>query len=68
VQSLEAERRTDLGEFGDEPVHGPQRDVVGAIRAAAAQLVIEDDRAVFGQCLEWLEVVVREAGAAVQAQ
>ena len=43
VQSLEAERRADLGEAGDEPVHGAQRDVVGTIRAAAARLVVEDD-------------------------
>ena len=59
---------SDLGEFLDEAIHGPQAQVIGAIGTAAAQLVVEDDPAVFGEGLERLEVVVGETGTAVQAQ
>jgi hypothetical protein len=68
VQSFQAQGGADLGELGDEAIDGPQGDVVGAFGAAAAQLVVEDDLAAVGERLERLQVVVGEAGTAVQAQ
>ena len=59
---------SDLGELLDEATDGPQAQVIGTIGTAAAQLVVEDDPAVFGECLERFEVVVGETRAAVQAQ
>ena len=67
MQAIEIEGRTDLGELLNEPVHVPQGEVVRAIRAPAAELVVEDDPAAVRQGFERLEVVVGEAGAAVQA-
>jgi hypothetical protein len=68
VQAVKTEGRTDLGELLDEPVHVPQGEVVRAIRAPAAELVVEDDPAPVRQGFERLEIVVSEAGAAVQAE
>ncbi len=68
MQPVQAERFTDLLQFLDEPVDGPQAQIAGPVGAAAAQLVVENDPAAVGQRFQRLEVVVREAGAAVQAQ
>ncbi len=68
VQVVQAERLPDHHQLLDEPFDRPQRAVVGTIRAAAAELVVEDDPAPVGEVGEPLQVVVREAGAAVQAQ
>jgi hypothetical protein len=68
VQAVKIEGRTDLGEFRYEPVHVPQGKVVRAIRTPAAELVVEDDPAPIRQGFERFEVVVSEAGAAVQAE
>jgi hypothetical protein len=68
VQAVKFKSRTDLREFLHEAFHVPQGDVGRAVRTAAAQLVVEEDPAAFGQDLERLEVVVGEAGAAVQAE
>jgi hypothetical protein len=68
VQSGQAEGGADLGQFLNEPLDGPQRGVVRAFGPPAAQLVVEDDLAAVGERLERLQVVVGEAGAAVQAQ
>ncbi len=57
-----------LGHLLDEAIDGPQGEVVGTFGPAAAQLVVEDDLAAVGERLERLQVVVGEAGAAVQAQ
>jgi hypothetical protein len=68
VQPVQAESLTDLLQFPDEPVDGPQAQIAGPVGAAAAQLVIEDDPAAVGQRFQRLQVVVREAGTAMQAQ
>ena len=68
MQSFQAEGGADLGEFGDEAIDGPQGGIVGAFGSAAAQLVVEDDLAAVGERLERLQLMVGEAGAAVQAQ
>ena len=68
VQLVETECSADLRQFLDEPVDCPQRDVIGTVGVAAAELVVEDHLAAVGQRLQRLQVVVREAGAAVQAQ
>src|ERR1700753_3869455 len=61
-------RRPARGEFRYEPVHVPQGEVARAIRAPAAELVVEDDPAPVRQGLERLEGVMGEAGGAVPAQ
>ena len=68
MQTVQVQGLADLGQLLDEPVHRPQREIIGAIGATAAELVVEDDAAVFGEGFEGLEVVVGEAGAAVQAE
>ena len=42
------------------------RDIRETVRLAAADLVVEDDGALVGECLERCEVVVRRAGSAVE--
>ena len=68
MQPLQAERRPYLSDLLDEALHGPQAEVVGTVRLPAAQLVVEDDPAPVGQRFQRFQVVVGEAGAAVQAQ
>src|SRR5262249_8998435 len=47
---------------------GPQRVVCWPVRSAAAELVVENDRPVHGEVFQRLQVVVRHAGAAMQAE
>ena len=68
VQAVEPESGPDLGQLLDEPLHRPQRRIVGAVGAPAAELVVEDHPAPAGQGFQGLQVVVGEAGPAVQAQ
>ena len=68
MQSFQVERGADGGQFRDEAIDGPQGEIVGAFGPAAAQLVVEDDLTAVGERLERLQVVVGEAGTAVQAQ
>ena len=68
MQSFQLERGADGGQFLDEAIDGPQGEIVGAFGPAAAQLVVEDDLAAVGERLERLQVIVGEAGTAVQAQ
>src|SRR5947208_1535422 len=68
VQAVEAERRADGGELLDEAVDAPERIVVRTVGPAAAELVVEDHRPAVGELGELLEVVVREARAAVEAE
>ena len=68
MQPGQAEGGTDLGHFLDEAIDGPQGEIVGASGSTAAQLVVEDDLAAVGERLERLQLMVGEAGAAVQAQ
>ena len=44
-----------------EPVHVPQGEITRAIRASAAELIVEDDPAAVREGFERLEVVVGEA-------
>ena len=67
VAALEAERVAHLVDLLAGAVERPQRRVVRLVRAAAAELVVDDRRAVGGQALgQRLDVVARRAGAAVQ--
>ena len=68
MQAVEIEGRTDPGQFFHEPVHVPQGEIARAIRASAAELVVKNDPAAVRQGLERLEVMVGEAGSAVQAE
>jgi hypothetical protein len=68
VKAVEPERLTDDRELLDEAVDLPERSVVGAVRAPAPELVVEDDRPPAGELLEILQVVVREAWASVEAE
>ena len=69
VAAIEAERGPHLVDLGHEPVDRPERRVVGRVRAAAPELVIDDRRPVLGEALGQREhVVVGGAGAAVQEQ
>src|ERR1700733_13499778 len=68
VQSFQVERGADDGQFLDEAIDGPQGEIVGAFGAAAAELVVEDDLTAVGEGFERLQVIVGEAGTAVQAQ
>ena len=68
MQPGQVEGGTDLGEFLDEALDGPQGEIVGAFGPAAAQLVVENDLPPAGERLERFQVVVGEAGAAVQAE
>ena len=45
MQAVKIEGRTYLGQLRHEPVHVPQGEIARAIRAAAAELVVEDDPA-----------------------
>jgi len=68
VEPAQVERAPDRPDFGDEPVDCPQRWIVGLVRAATAELVVEDDRPVGGEVAEWFEIVVPGARSAVQYQ
>ena len=67
-RSVQAERGAHLRQLLDEPVDCPQRDVVRAVGVPAAELVVEDDLPPVGQRFQWLQVVMREARPAMQAQ
>ncbi len=69
VAAPEPEGRAHLVDLLDRPVDRPQGRVVGAIRAAAAELVVHDHRPVVGEPLgERDHVVAGGARAAVQEQ
>ena len=69
VAAVEPERGAHLVELLDGAVDRPERRVVGLLGAAAAELVVDDHRAVLGQPLgERLHVVRGRARAAVQEQ
>src|SRR6185312_5276699 len=68
VHPVEAEGVADGVQLVHEPLDRPQRPVVGDVRLAASELVVEDDPAAVGQLLERLRVVARRAGAAVQGE
>ena len=67
VQPIQADGVTDGADLIDEDVHHPQSDVVRMVRLAAAQLVVENDRAPrLSQDPQILQIVVREAGTAMK--
>jgi hypothetical protein len=68
MDPLERQRLADDGKLLDEAVDLPERLVAGAVRSSAAELVVEDDPTSVAEALELLEVVVREAWAAVEAE
>jgi hypothetical protein len=68
VERLERERVAYGFELVHEPLDAPQRRFVGPVGTPAAELVVEDDLPLVGQLRERLDVVVAEAGPAVQAE
>ena len=69
VDAPEIERRAHLLDLAHEPLHGPERRVVGRLGLAAAELVVEDDAEVVGrQVGDRVEVRARAAGPTVQAE
>jgi hypothetical protein len=69
MDPLEAKSAANGHHLVEEELKRPELWVVGAVRAAAAQLVVEDDAAAaLGEALERLEVVVRGSRTAVEAQ
>ena len=69
VDAVEAERCPQRRRARRGRAGATDRVVLGPARAAAAELVVEDDAAaLLGELLERLEVVVRRAGPAVQAE
>ena len=68
VQRVETQRSADRHQLFHEVRHGPEGRVAGAIRPAAAQLVVEDDTPAIGQILQRGDVVVGHSRTAVQAQ
>ena len=65
-EARELEVRHNRIELAHEGVERPQGVVLGLVAAAAAELVVEDDRALVCQSGEWLEVPVRQAWPAVE--
>jgi hypothetical protein len=68
VEALEPQGLADGRELLDEAVDLPQRPVVRPVGPPAPELVVEDDAAAVGKALELLEIVVREARTAVEAE
>ena len=67
MNPVEAQLRPHRVHLFAEDVHRPL-DVLRPVRAAAADLVVEDDRPLWREPLEWSEVVMRGAGATVQRE
>src|SRR5919199_3147970 len=68
MDAVEAESRPHRGQLLDEAVDLPEGLVVGPVGLPAPELVVEVDPAPVAEPVQLLEVVVREAGAAVQAE
>src|SRR4029453_3929342 len=69
MHPLEPESIAHSSDLVEEELERPELPIVGAIRLSAPQLVVQDDApAVRGQLLQRLEVVVRRARAAVEAE
>ncbi len=69
VDTPEVERRAHLLDLADEAPDRPQRRVIGRLRLATAELVVEHDaQVVRRQVRERLEIGARDARAAVQAE
>ena len=67
MEPIQAEGVADGADLIDEGVHDPESEVVRMVRLAAAQLVVENDRAPgLGQDRQILQVVVRNAGTAME--
>ena len=63
VAAVEAERRAHLVELLHRPLDRPERRVVGMVGAAAAELVVDDHRAVLRQPLgQGQQVIARRPG------
>src|SRR5262249_7755894 len=65
VSAFQAERASDLGEFLDEAIEGPERLVVRMIGFSRAKLVVENDRPLLAQLAYRLKVIVNEARTAM---
>ena len=68
VHPLQPERLSHRRHLCDRPLNGPETRVVRTIRSAAAELVVEDHHAFIGQVGQGVDVVVRHARPAMQAQ
>src|SRR5918995_1932748 len=69
VDLFEPQLVADGWQLVEEEVERPELRVVGAVRVSAAELVVEDHQSTpVRQPLERLEVVVRRAGPAVEAE
>lgn len=67
MDAVEIELLADRVHLGAEDISRPF-DILWPIRAAAADLVVEDDRTLVSEALERREVVVRRARAAVERE
>jgi len=55
------------GKFVKEELDSPKRRIVGLVRVAASQLVVDDDRAsTVGKLLKRFEIVVRFSRTAME--
>ena len=69
MQPVQPQCLPDRPDLLDEERDFPEGWVVRAVRLAAAELVVEDDRAARGgECLDGFEVVMGRARSAVQHQ
>jgi hypothetical protein len=69
VAAVEPERGAHLVDLGHKPVDGPERRVVGRVRPAAPELVVDDRRSVLREPFcQRQHVVVRRARPAVQEE
>jgi hypothetical protein len=68
VNSFESERLPDVRELGEEELDRPEPGVGRLRRVARAELVVEHDAPLVRESLEHLELRMRRARAAVQAE
>ena len=69
MDAVEAERLSHRPHLVHEQLDRPQVGVVGPVGAAAAELVVDDDStSILGKLLQGLEVMVRGAWPAVEAE